>query len=209
MNAWQDGTVTEAPLAVRAVDDVETLKALSDPTRVAILRVLMDGPPTRPPVMSVKELAERLGEPQTKLYRHVKQLEARDLIRVAETRIVSGIVEQRYQTGQLSLDFEPRFLGRHAATDDTTGVLTANLDNFLAEFLDAIRAGRVGFDPDVPPEESYRKLLLSRGMATVSPARAAEFRGRFAALVHDMVDAEYEEDGVPIHFLAVFYSPTD
>jgi DNA-binding transcriptional ArsR family regulator len=209
MNTWQDGTVTEAPLPVRAVDDVETLKALSDPTRVAILRVLMDGPPTRPPVMSVKELAERLGEPQTKLYRHVKQLAARGLIQVAETRIVSGIVEQRYRTGQLSVDFEPGFLGRHAATDDATGVFAATLDNFRAEFLDAIRAGQVGFDPEVPPEESYRKLVLSRGMATVSPAKAAEFRNRFAALVHDMVDAEYEEGGVPIHFLAVFYAPTE
>ncbi|HYS40718.1 MAG TPA: helix-turn-helix domain-containing protein, partial [Pseudonocardiaceae bacterium] len=106
--------MTEAPLPVRAVDDVETLKALSDPTRVAILRALMDGSPTRPAVMSVKELAERLGEPQTKLYRHVKQLADRGLIRVAETRIVSGIVEQRYQSGQVSLEFEPGFLGRHA-----------------------------------------------------------------------------------------------
>jgi DNA-binding transcriptional ArsR family regulator len=210
MNTWQDVTVTEAPLPVRAVDDVETLKALSDPTRVAILRVLMESSPTRPPVMSVKELAERLGEPQTKLYRHVKQLEARGLIRVAETRIVSGIVEQRYQTGQLSVDFEPGFLGRHVATDDTTGAFAATVDNFRAEFLDAIRAGRAGFDWDVPPEESYRKLVLSRGVATVSPAKAAEFRDRLATLMQDMVNAEYEEeDGVLIEFLGIFYAPTD
>jgi DNA-binding transcriptional ArsR family regulator len=201
--------VTEVPLSVRAVDDVETLKALSDPTRVAILRVLMDGSPTRPPVMSVKELAERLGEPQTKLYRHVKQLADRGLIRVAETRIVSGIVEQRYQTGQSSLDFEPGFLGQQAAANDTTAVFAANLDNFRAEFLGAIRAGQVGFDTDVPPEESYRKLILSRGMTTVSPAKAADLRSRFSALVHEILDADYEEDGVPIHFLAIFYAPKD
>jgi DNA-binding MarR family transcriptional regulator len=41
--------------------------------------------------MSVKELAEELGEPQTKLYRHVKQLEAAGLIRIAASRMVSGI----------------------------------------------------------------------------------------------------------------------
>jgi DNA-binding transcriptional ArsR family regulator len=209
MNTWQDVTVTEAPLPVRAVDDVETLKALSDPTRVAILRALMDGSPTRPAVMSVKELAERLGEPQTKLYRHVKQLADRGLIRVAETRIVSGIVEQRYQSGQVSLEFEPGFLGRHAPTDDTTAVFAANLDNFRAEFVDAIRAGQVGFGPEVSPDESYRRLLLSRGTATVPPAKAAEFRSRLAALVGEVLDAEYEEDGVPIRLLAIFYAPTD
>jgi hypothetical protein len=45
--------------------------------------------------------------------------------------------------------------------------------------------------------------------ATVSPARAAEFRDRLATLMHDMVDGDYGEDGVPIHFLAVFYALTD
>src|SRR5580698_2917994 len=86
--------VAEAgPAAVRTVDSVAALKAMADPTRLAILAALMR---TRDlPVMSVKELAAELGEPQTKLYRHVRQLEAAGLIRVASTRMVSGILEQR------------------------------------------------------------------------------------------------------------------
>src|SRR5580693_6695424 len=77
--------VAEAgPAAVRTVDSVAALKAMADPTRLAILAALMR---TRDlPVMSVKELAAELGEPQTKLYRHVRQLEAAGLIRVASTR---------------------------------------------------------------------------------------------------------------------------
>ncbi|HYS41354.1 MAG TPA: hypothetical protein VEO01_37540, partial [Pseudonocardiaceae bacterium] len=96
-----------------------------------------------------------------------------------------------------------------APTDDTTAVFAANLDNFRAEFVDAIRAGQVGFGPEVSPDESYRRLLLSRGTATVPPAKAAEFRSRLAALVGEVLDAEYEEDGVPIRLLAIFYAPTD
>src|SRR5215475_8348684 len=96
------------PLAVRSVASVDMLRALADPTRLAILSALMERQDELP-VMSVKELAARLGEPQTKLYRHVRQLEAAGLIRVASTRLVSGIVEQRYQASQRDLMFDSGF----------------------------------------------------------------------------------------------------
>src|SRR5690242_6610077 len=75
---------------------------MADPIRLAILAALMKSRRNLP-VMSVKELAAELGEPQTKLYRHVRQLEAAGLIRVASTRMVSGILEQRYQASQRDL----------------------------------------------------------------------------------------------------------
>jgi DNA-binding transcriptional ArsR family regulator len=65
--SFMEQSLTEAaPQAVRTVDNVDMLKAIADPTRVAILAALMK---TRQdlPVMSVKELAAELGEPQTKL----------------------------------------------------------------------------------------------------------------------------------------------
>ena len=66
---------------VRPVTDVDTIKALADPTRLAILQAL-----TRDRLpKSAKELAEELGEPQTKLYRHLKVLEEAKLIEAADT----------------------------------------------------------------------------------------------------------------------------
>ncbi len=54
---------------VREIDTVEGLRALADPVRLAILSALDTRVPDGAlPVMSVKELAQRLGEPQTKLY---------------------------------------------------------------------------------------------------------------------------------------------
>ena len=213
MNACQDNGVTDLdavpePLPVRAVDDVDTLKVLADPTRLAILRELMTGSPRDLPVLSVKELAERLGEPQTKLYRHVKQLAASGLIVVAQTRLVSGIVEQRYRTGQLSLDLEPGLLRQHATTD-TTAMFTAALDAFREDIVTGLRAGRVRFDTDAPPEESYRRTIVSNGLNRVPAAKATEFRDRLAALMHEMVESEWDDDGVQINFMTVMYSPDE
>jgi DNA-binding transcriptional ArsR family regulator len=214
MNACQDGGVTDVdavpePLPVRAVDDVDTLKVLADPTRLAILRELMTGSPRDMPVLSVKELAERLDEPQTKLYRHVKQLLATGLILVAQTRLVSGIVEQRYRTGQLTLDLEPSLLGQSATTGDTTAMLTASLDAFREEMVSGLRTGRIRFDADAPPEESYRRTIVANGLNRVPAARATEFRDRLSALVHELVDTGWDDDGVTVNFLIVMYAPDE
>src|SRR5690348_7239748 len=93
VSMWQDVSMEQPaaevdPQPIRTVDDVEVLKALADPTRIAILAALMKAGRDLP-IMSVKELAAELGQPQTKLYRHVRQLEAAGLIKVAATRLVS------------------------------------------------------------------------------------------------------------------------
>lgn len=207
VSAWQDALMTRpTPLPVREVDDIDTLKALSDPTRLKILRALMSGPKQDPRVMSAKELADELAEPQTKLYRHIKQLEARQLIQVAETRLVSGIVEHRYQTGQLTIDMSRDFLSGQAP-DDTTTAFTALLGNFVTDFTGAIESGRIRFDEEIPDEESYRKPVLNGSIVTVSREKANEYRARLAALIDDILAEDEPADGVTLSLLTVFYSP--
>jgi len=196
-----------SPVPVRVVSDVATIKALSDPLRLAILRVLMEGSAARTKILSVKELADELGEPQTKLYRHIKQLHAQHLIEVAETRVVSGITEYRYRAGQLSLDIDPTiFGGSHLDADEAAEAFAAVIDRYRDDFLASIRAGLVQFAADPP----YRKELSAMVAATMTPAKATEFRERLAALVDEisLTSLEPAADGVPIRLLAVFYSPS-
>ena len=72
------------------IEDLDTLKVLTDNLRVRILRAFGREPRT------VKEIAERLDMPHTKLYYHVNLLEKYRIIKVVETRIVSGIIEKIY-----------------------------------------------------------------------------------------------------------------
>src|SRR5256885_9366749 len=73
-----------------ALNTVERLKAVADPTRIRLILELLDREST------VKELAEALGVPATRLYYHVKILERHGLIEVAHRRMVSGIEERTY-----------------------------------------------------------------------------------------------------------------
>jgi DNA-binding transcriptional ArsR family regulator len=183
VSVWQDVVVTEQP--TRTVEDVDTLKALADPTRMAILHALMRPGELR--VLSVKELAAELGEPQTKLYRHVRQLEAAGLIKVAATRLVSGIVEQRYQASQRDVRLSVGVVREHA--DEAEAAVRTVLDRFLEGMIAA-------------PEGT---AVLVSSEVTLAPDKADELRRRLKEL-NDWVDQAAAEPGdVPVRLLMGLY----
>jgi DNA-binding transcriptional ArsR family regulator len=211
VRVWQDVSMEQPtpeaePPPVRTVANVDVLKALADPTRLAILAALMK---TRHdlPVMSVKELAAELNQPQTKLYRHVRQLEAAGLIKVASTRMVSGILEQRYQACQQDLIFERGFIAEHA--DESEAATQTALDLYREGLFAALRAGRLS-EGDVPAEESYRKPLLYLSDLRVSRAKAAELKSKLEQIMDSLKDESGDDpDGVPVNLLIGCYVPAD
>lgn len=80
------------------IEDLRILEALNNPTRLLILGQL-----TQP--HSVKEVAEALGMPPTRLYYHVNALEKVGVVRVVDTRKVGAILEKKYQI--VSTNFRP------------------------------------------------------------------------------------------------------
>ncbi len=72
------------------IQDLDTLKAISHPLRLDMIR-LFKTPQT------VKEIAELLEKPPTKLYYHVNLLEKQQILQVIKTNVVSGIIEKTYQ----------------------------------------------------------------------------------------------------------------
>jgi DNA-binding transcriptional ArsR family regulator len=197
------------PRSVRTIDDVETLKALSDPTRLAILRTLMSGAEGAPPVMSVKELAGELGEPQTKLYRHVKLLETRGLIEVAQTRVVSGILEQRYRASQVDLTIDRALITR-ADPDDRAAVVAALFDTVRNQVVAGLRSGQLGPDDQTPPAGARRlRTVFGSWQNTIAPAKAQEYADRLTALLNEISQTEHDEHGIPVLVFATIYSPPD
>jgi DNA-binding transcriptional ArsR family regulator len=185
-------------------EQVEILKALAAPTRLRIMYALEVGG-TAPRVMSVKELAEELGEPQTRLYRHVKVLESAGLIEVAATRMVSGILEQRYRTTGRDLQFGPGLV--RAAPDAAEAAVNMMVQMFSEQFFDAYREGRVP-EGDFPEGESYRRPKLMVSSGRISPARANSIRDDLERITHEIGNAQ-DPNGVPVNTLIAFYSPSE
>ena len=89
------------------VDDIEVLQVLNNPIRIRILREMMA------PV-SVREVAEALDVPPTRLYYHVNLLEEAGIVVVVETRKVGAMVQKIYQARARGFRPSPRlpFSGR-------------------------------------------------------------------------------------------------
>jgi DNA-binding transcriptional ArsR family regulator len=183
---------------VRTVTDVDTIKALADTTRLAILRALSrDRVPK-----SAKELAEDLGEPQTKLYRHLKVLLEAGLIEAAETRVVSGIVETKYRAAQGSVHIDPT--AHPDETREAMGhIIGENLADYRRRFLRHLEAVALPADTEEAKERGMLMFLSS----TLSPEVAAGFRSRLEALMKEFDSLPRDPDGVRVEGLVSWFSP--
>jgi DNA-binding transcriptional ArsR family regulator len=103
------------------ITSIETLKAVSDPLRMDILKQV--GIANRKgDRVTVKELGKMLDLPPTKLYYHVNLLEEHELLVVGETKIVSGIIEKHYQVCAMSINVSKDLMALNE-TEDREGQL--------------------------------------------------------------------------------------
>ncbi len=192
--------------AQRPVSNVGLLKALADPLRMSMIYVLTrntsDG---SLPVMTVKELAAELGEPKTKLYRHVKQLEAAGLIGAVSSRVVSGIVEQRYQAVRSTFR-SSELTDQERTSPEAEAMVAAALEMYRREYFAAKRSAQPGAGHAAPGRQ---RDLLAISDGRVSATRAAAIHQQLKALF-DEVSAEPDADAadlVPVNLLIGYFSP--
>ena len=165
------------------VDDLDTLKAVADPLRLRILLAMQDEGP-----VTVKEVATRLGVPQTRLYYHVKLLEKHGLIHVVGRRMVSGIEERSYQTTTPNWTVAPRLASMIAET----GLLSAMMDVVGAELAVALadESKEIG-DPEGPvPALTYTRWFLT-------PQEVEEIQARWFLMMEDFASQTHGADPGP------------
>lgn len=146
------------------LDTVERLKAVADPVRIRFVLELMEGPKT------VKEVAEALDVPPTRLYYHLRILEHHGLVAVASRRMVSGIEERSYRA---AYDLEKWTVppSLNASALDESGALRAMFDMVRAEIEVAIQG-----KPDVPIEDPDSPI---QGISLADLALASDEVPRF------------------------------
>jgi hypothetical protein len=134
-----------------------------------------------------------------------RQLEAVGLIKVASTRVVSGILEQRYQASQQDLIFGRGFIREHA--DESIGLMQTLLDRFRDGFFAAFQANRQSAG-DETAVEPYRKPVLLFSDVKISPAKAAELRDKLEEIMNDLNDRKTEDpNGIPVNLLIGCFVP--
>ena len=190
---------------------VEILKALADPLRLNMLYALTRGRGPDLQAKTVKELAAELGEPQTKLYRHIKHLESAGLIRSVSSRVVSGIVEHRYQASDGDMIMGDDLTDQEKVSPEAEAMAAAALDLYRRQFFAARRARPV--DQAADAAEPHRRMVLAMADGKVPAARAAAIYDLLYQLLDEVADSERarpadssDEEMIPINLLLGYFS---
>lgn len=182
------------------IEDADALKVIADPLRLQILRNL-DKPRT------VKDLAERLDTPATKLYYHVNQLEKHNIIRVVDTRVVSGIIEKHYRVTAKSYHVSKSLLKATKDSDEQLDVLlSAIFDTAKAEIKQSVQAGLLRIDESV--KEPQQDGIIWHASINLAPEKFAELNGRIQTLLEEFDQAARENDDStkkPYGLVVTFY----
>ena len=189
---------SDQPRPELVITDIEQLKAVSDPLRLQIIDTMAEAPVRG---WTAKELAARLGiAKQTKLYHHLATLEERGFIRVAETRVVSGITEKRYAVVALSFRVDRSLVTGAAGTDAVSDMLDAIFEKAREEILAGQRSGLI----DMSAEDfERRRMRLSASHARLSPASVKKVMRLIEKL--DEIDDLDEADGADYGLVLAFY----
>jgi DNA-binding transcriptional ArsR family regulator len=187
------------------ISDLETLKVVTDPLRLNIVNLLRGEPRT------AKELAKALHLSQTKLYYHIGLLEQHGLIRVVDTRLVSGILEKQYQATAYKLSVDRRLFSpaptSPAGYEGLEVFLSAVLDYTHSDMMRSVRSGLAEFSEDALPE---RKLHVGRQWFWLTPEEARAFMERLWALADEFqrLHGDQPAEGAQLYEFLVGFYPT-
>lgn len=173
-----------SPEKTLIIRDLETLRVVADPLRAQILEVLNLEP------LTVKQVAEKLGLATSKLYYHINLMEKHGLIKVVDTRIVSGIIEKHYRAAAADLDIDPSLLSfsTDEGKENINTLMTATIDATREDILRSLQA-RI-FDLEQGAAEYPRRVVITRQLSRLPEKRADEFHGRLRALMQEFEQAE-------------------
>lgn len=186
------------------ISDLETLKVISDPLRVQILEHI--GLASDSGILvTVKQLSDNLGVPPTKLYYHVNLLEKHDLIRVVETRVVSGIIEKHYQIRarriRAELDISKNL---NENQDEGTALTLSSITSmFDSAYNNIEKSLRYHLQEAAYNDADPVTMLTSHIMMQLTPRQSEEFIGKLNDLVNQYADINHPV-GLPFGLTIVF-----
>lgn len=183
------------------IADLETLRVITEPIRLQIVGLLKEP-------RTVKQVANQLKLAPGKLYYHFNLLEERNLIKVASTRVVSGIIEKSYQVAARKFRTDPVLLTFTDTTSHEKGLdtyLNSLFDATRQEIREGIESGLISLSKDGPRN---RRFMSARGLVRLTPEQAETFYSRMADLIKEFEETECDAETQPSQvygFLLTFY----
>lgn len=161
------------------ISDLETLRAIADPLRMQIVE-LLEGQK-----LTVKQVAEKLGLAPSKLYYHFGALEKLGLIEVAETRMVSNMLEKKFKAAAEALEVDPSLFkfSKEGDNEPINILVSSTIDATREDLIRSMQARQ--FQLEHGAEETPRRIIVNRVVSSASEKRIEEFQERLIKLIQE------------------------
>lgn len=200
----EEVTLTRELPELHLITTLDALKVFSDPLRQRIIECLLEGSKT------VKQIAAELEIAPTKLYYHINLLEEHGLIRVTDTRIVSGIIEKQYDAAASHYRIKKALLapGQEDSDEGLDMLIDAVVEPMREDIRKSIATGLIGTGDDTP---NSRALRIWRNANRLPVEQAEKFYARLDELMEEFVcdtDEEEAAEDATDYALLLFLYPT-
>lgn len=192
---------TIRPESQITIRDLRALRVATHPLRQQILATL-NGPPR-----AVREVAAELGLDPHRLYYHVHLLEEHGLVRVTDSRVVSGIIEKHYQVTAHEFLVDTELVSPGGSGNDPVldAVLQFTLRRTESQVREMVGRGVIDLSRRAPDPAA---LLSRANFAHLSEARARELSGRILDLLAEF-SADAEDGPERGYWISVTFHPCD
>jgi len=182
------------------IDDLEGFRVIDNPLRQRILHI------ARHP-KSVKDMADALGVPVTRLYYHVNMLEEAEFLHVTEVRKAGAQLERIYQSRTGTIRPSPEFVANVGNPKKAAHALAGTLFDITRVEVEAVL--EKGLEKGLVDEEGFGSL--ARSVAQLPADVAEEFAERIEALAIEIRDAARAHEGTDgeIYSFTYAFVPTD
>ncbi len=185
------------------IRDIESLKVYFDPVRLRIIQELADR------ARSIREIAEAIGVPFTRLYYHINLLEKHGIIRLVGVERGAGVIEEKYYRVTARFFVVDRALmtpGTPAGDAGLETVLTMTLDETRASVEAAFDAGLIDIQQRTPHPDA---LLIARGVFSLTPELVMEFQKRLKEMLIEFTSRQLSSlEGTKLYNMAIVLHPT-
>ena len=184
------------------IEDLEVLKVISDSLRVRILE-LISVTNQKGQLCTVKQVAEKLDVPPTKLYYHINLLEKHGLIEIADTEVVSGIVEKRYRVAAYRMRVSASIIEAQNIPKDKQVELALNtvqgvMDSTLSDLRQSIAYLIAQEEADRPVKQLA--IMVSREILHLTHTQAEELQDKLEKLVDEYKQLDPAPEENPLIF---------
>jgi len=178
------------------IDDLEGFRVIDNPLRQRILHICRNP-------KSVREIAETLGVPVTRLYYHINMLEEGGFLEVSEVRKAGAQLERIYQSLTGTVRPSPGFVENVGDAKKAAHVLAGVLFDITRVEVETV------LEKQLTGIEGTGTVARSMGQMPLDLAE--EFTKRIEALTEEMREVSREHNGgdAPVFSFTYAFVPTE